>query len=134
MNPVVHFEMPYEDRERAAAFYTKAFGWEPRMMGPEMGEYVVVHTTETDENNMVKRPGAINGGLFKKTKPDQVPSLVISVDDIHGAMQKVKDAGGTVLGGMKGDGMPDEIPGIGLYASFIDTEGNRASLLQPLRT
>jgi predicted enzyme related to lactoylglutathione lyase len=40
-------------------------------------------------------------------------------------MKKVSDAGGKVLGA------PVEIPGIGQYVSFIDSEGNRASVLQP---
>jgi predicted enzyme related to lactoylglutathione lyase len=26
MNPVVHFEMPYDDHERLVKFYTEAFG------------------------------------------------------------------------------------------------------------
>ena len=125
-NPVVHFEMPYEDKERASAFYTKAFGWEMKQFGPEMGDYITAHTAETDAQNMVKTPGTINGGLFPK-KPDwpsQVPSVVISVADITEAMKQVAEAGGRVLG------EPIEIPGIGLYVSFNDTEGNRVSLLQ----
>ncbi len=130
MNPVVHFEMPYDDANRAAEFYTKAFGWKPNILGPEMGDYVVVHTTDTDENNMVKTPGNINGGLFKRTKPEQGPSVVIAVDNIHEAMKKVEAAGGKILGGMNA-GEPDEIPGIGLYCAFIDSEGNRASMLEP---
>ena len=36
MNPVVHFEMPAEDRKRMAEFYTRAFGWRTQMLGPEM--------------------------------------------------------------------------------------------------
>ncbi len=130
MNSVVHFEMPYEDTARAADFYQKAFGWQTQMTGPEMGEYIVVHTTETDEKNMVKTPGHINGGLFHRTKPDQVPSVVIAVDDIHAAMKTIAEAGGKILGGQK-PGEPDDIPGIGLYCGFIDTEGNRVSILQP---
>lgn len=132
MNPVVHFEMPAEDKNRMADFYAKAFGWKAQMLGPEMGEYVVVQTTETSENGMIKEPGRINGGFFKKTKPDQYPSVVISVEDIEEAMKKVKEAGGTVLGGMT-PGVPDNIPGVGLYASIIDTEGNRVGMLQPTR-
>ncbi|MFZ3384684.1 MAG: hypothetical protein WA144_12230 [Candidatus Methanoperedens sp.] len=53
-----------------------------------------------------------------------------AVDDIKEAMKKVKEAGGKVLGGQV-PGKPDDIPGVGLYVSFIDTEGNRAGMLQP---
>ena len=129
MNPVVHFEMPAEDRQRMADFYTRTFGWKTKMTGPEFGNYVVVTTTETGENQMVKKPGTINGGFYQKTKPDQYPSVVIAVDDIQQAMKKVQEAGGKVLGGQKA-GQPDDIPGIGLYVSFLDTEGNRVGMLQ----
>ena len=130
MNPVVHFEMPAEDRKRMGAFYTKAFGWKMDYMGPEMGEYVVVTTTESGEDGRPKQPGAINGGFFVKTKKTQSPSVVIAVDDIRAAMKQVEKAGGKVLGGQK-PGEPDDIPGVGFYASFIDTEGNRVGMLQP---
>jgi predicted enzyme related to lactoylglutathione lyase len=56
----------------------------------------------------------------------QHPSVVIAVADIREAMGKVEKAGGQVLG------EPMDIPGVGAYVSFVDTEGNRASLLQPL--
>ncbi|MGA2091598.1 MAG: VOC family protein [Endomicrobiales bacterium] len=128
-NPVVHFEMPYEDRERLVNFYTRAFGWQMQKMGEDMGNYVTAATTETDENRMVKTPGTINGGFFPK-KPDwpaQYPSVVIAVVDIKKAMEDVTRAGGKVLGN------PMEIPGIGMYVSFADTEGNRVSLLQPAK-
>jgi predicted enzyme related to lactoylglutathione lyase len=127
MNPVVHFEMPYENRERLVKFYEKAFGWQMQKLGQEMGDYVTATTTATDENRMIKTPGNINGGFFpkKSDQPAQYPSVVIAVDDIKKAMKKVSDAGGKVLGA------PVEIPGIGQYVSFIDSEGNRASVLQP---
>ena len=34
MNPVVHFEMPAEDRTRMRAFYEKTFGWQTEQLGP----------------------------------------------------------------------------------------------------
>jgi predicted enzyme related to lactoylglutathione lyase len=127
MNPVVHFEMPYEDRQRMAKFYGSAFGWQTQMLGEDMGHYVLATTTETDENGPTT-PGAINGGFFPKKPewPAQHPSIVIAVDDIHDSVRSVTEAGGTVLG------EPMEIPGVGHYVSFIDTEGNRVSLLQPI--
>ncbi len=127
MNPVVHFEMPYDNRERMAAFYQSAFGWQTHPLGEEMGNYVLAHTTET-VNGMVQTPGTINGGFYprKPEWPAQHPSVVIAVDDIRAGMQQVAAAGGNVLG------EPIEIPGIGQYVSFMDTEGNRVSMLQPL--
>ena len=57
MNPVVHFEMPYENSDRLAKFYTQVFGWQMQKFGSDMGDYVTAATTETDENRMVKTPG-----------------------------------------------------------------------------
>jgi predicted enzyme related to lactoylglutathione lyase len=127
MNSVVHFEMPYVDRVRMSAFYDKAFGWETRGLGEEMGNYVLATTTETDESGP-KRPGAINGGFFpqKPDGPAQYPRFVIAVDNIQESITKVRHAGGRLLG------EPDEVPGVGKYVSFIDTEGNRVSMLQPV--
>ena len=128
MNPVVHFEMPYEDAQRVAAFYANAFGWRNQPLGPQMGGYVLATTTETAAGRPTQ-PGAINGGFFPR-KPDwpgQTPSVVIAVDDIGAAMAKVAAGGGTVLG------EPMAIPGVGQYVAFLDTEGNRVSLLQPTR-
>lgn len=130
MSPVVHFELPYEDRQRMADFYGTTFGWTANQLGPEMGNYVVVMTSEADKKGFPKQPGMINGGFFKKTKDNHYPSVVIGVDDIREAMEKIAATGGTVLGGQK-PGEPDDIPGVGLYVSFLDTEGNRVGMLQP---
>src|SRR4030095_3126758 len=43
-NPVVHFEMPYEDAERLQAFYRSVFGWQMNLFGAEMGNYVLAQT------------------------------------------------------------------------------------------
>ena len=126
MDAVVHFEMPYDDAARVAAFYASAFGWDTQALGAEMGDYVLAMTTATDARGPT-RPGAINGGFFRR-KPDwpaQHPSVVIAVDDVAASSEKVRRNGGEVLG------EPMEIPGIGQYVSFYDTEENRVSVLQP---
>jgi hypothetical protein len=127
MDSVVHFEIPFDDRNRMARFYGSAFGWQTQMLGEDMGNYVLATTTQSDEKGPTK-PGAINGGFYPKNPdwPAQYPSIVIAVDDIKESMKKVTAAGGKVLG------EPMEIPGIGQYVSFTDTEGNRVSMLQPL--
>ena len=127
MNPVVHFEMPAEDRKRMADFYTKVFGWRTQQLGEEMGNYVIATTSDSDDMGRPREPGVINGGFFQKTgdKASQCPSVVIAVEDIKKHMKKVEKAGGEVLS------EPWDIPGIGLYVPFFDTEGNRVSMLQP---
>lgn len=126
MNPVVHFEIPAKNRKRVAEFYTKAFGWKTNQLGEEMGHYVLAQTTECNKKRMPKKAGRINGGFFQKKydMPGQYPSVVISVKNIRGHMKKVKAAGGKVLG------EPWTIPGVGQYVAFIDSEGNRLSMIQ----
>jgi hypothetical protein len=127
MNPVVHFEMPYDDSARIVRFYEQAFGWKLQALGAEMGHYVLATTAEADVKPDGKR-GAIDGGFFPRNPdmPGQHPSVVISVADIQAAMKVVKQAGGEVLG------TPMAIPGVGQYVAFYDTERNRVSMLQPL--
>ena len=66
---------------------------------------------------------------FSQKRPDwpaEYTNVVIAVDDVQAAMRQVTEAGGNVLG------EPIEIPGVGQYVSFFDTEGNRVSMLQPI--
>jgi len=108
-------------------FYESTFGWRTEQLGPDMGDYVLVTTAETDASRRPKMPGMINGGFYPKRNdwPAQYPSVVVAVDDIRTSMKKVTEAGGKVLG------EPMEIPGYGLYVSFFDSEGNRVSMMQP---
>ena len=68
MNPVVHFEMPAEDSTRMANFYTRVFNWKTKQLGPDMGEYVLVTTSEIDEKGLPRERGSINGGFFTKSE------------------------------------------------------------------
>src|SRR5687767_5148515 len=126
MDPGVLLEIPYDDANRMIDFYQTAFGWRLQQLGAEKGRFVIATTAETDT-----KPGApagvINGGFFacKPNWPGEHPSVVIAVRDIRTSIDKVRQAGGEVLG------EPMEIPGIGLYVAFHDSEGNRCSTLEP---
>ncbi len=125
MDSVVHFEMPAENKKRCSEFYTKVFDWKMQQLGENMGDYLLAETAETDKNHMVKTPGTINGGFFKKGEYGNIPHLVISVSNLDESMKKVEKLGGEVLG------KPTEIPGIGMFVMFKDTEGNKVGMLQP---
>jgi predicted enzyme related to lactoylglutathione lyase len=125
MDPVIHFEMPANDTEPVRKFNENAFGWQTTPLNPEMGDFVLAFTIETDEKTrMPQERGAINGGFYKKTEPDQQVKLTILVDDIREAIRKIEAAGGKALGELF------ELPGVGLFASFVDTEGNVVSINQ----
>jgi predicted enzyme related to lactoylglutathione lyase len=125
-NRIVHFEIEAADRERAKNFYAQAFGWQMQQMGEDMGQYVVVITGDPTE------PGGINGGIYVSpagaTKELNAYSCVVGVDNIDQSMEKVKAAGGQLLG----DKM--DIPSIGTFVRCKDTEGNIFTMLQPLPT
>ena len=92
------------------------------------GDYVLAGTTEVDENMMIKTPGSINGGFFKNDgKQPPQPSVVISVENLKDAMKRVTDAGGQLIG------EPQNIPGIGDFIAFKDSEGNHVGMLQPVK-
>ena len=78
-------------------------------------------------NTMHLFKGTINGGFFeiKPEWPAPYPTIVIGIDDIHKRIEMVTQSGGKVLG------EPMTIPGVGEYVSFMDTEGNRVSMIEP---
>ena len=127
MNPVVHFELPAEDRKRMSDFYSKVFGWQSQMLDETMGNYVIVTTSENDKYGRPKMPGTINGGFYPKIEDSSAlyPSIVIAVESVNESIEEIINAGGNILNG------PVEIPGFGMYVSFLDTEGNRISIIQP---
>lgn len=126
MDPVVHFEMPAENKARVKKFYEEVFKWKMTQLGAEMGDYLLADTTPLDENKMHLNKGAINGGFFQKGESGTVPHLVVSVDNLKQSMEVVNKSGGKV------QGEPINIPGIGDFAMFTDTEGNRVGMLQPV--
>jgi predicted enzyme related to lactoylglutathione lyase len=122
MAKVVHFEIPFDNKERAMKFYAQSFGWRLTDM-PQMN-YVVAQSVEVDDKQMPKEPGAINGGLFPRPKEAPSPTIYVDVPSVNEAIEKVQAAGGKVV-------TPHTpIPGMGAYARVSDTEGNVIGLFQ----
>lgn len=123
MNQVVHFEIPVDDMEAAKEFYS-IFGWDLIDM-PAMG-YVGVRTTPVDENHIPKEPGAINGGMMKRTDEVKAPVIAVQVDSVDVYIEKVTSKGGKLI-------MPKvEIPNMGYYAYIADPQGNVLGLWEPM--
>lgn len=122
MNKVVHFELPFDDKDRAKKFYSETFGWQIDEM-PEI-PYTSVTTTPVDESMRPIEPGSINGALVERGKDAPAPVITISVDSIDEFLKKIEAAGGKSIT-PKG-----EVPDMGYFAYFTDTEGNVIGLWQ----
>ncbi len=117
MDKVVHFEIPTDDLARAKDFYGSIFGWNLQTMD-EMDYTIAMTTAVDDQTQMPTEPGAINGGMMKRSSDTPSPVLTIGVGSIDDSLHRVEAAGGAVV-------QPrTEIPGMGAFAYFKDTEGN----------
>jgi len=121
MGKVVHFEIPTDDEARARAFYSSIFGWQLQPMD-EM-QYTLVRTTPVDEQTQLPtEPGAINGGLMKRSAETPAPVITVDVDSIDDSLKQIESSGGSTVTPRT------EIPGMGAFAYFKDTEGNVVGL------
>ena len=113
---VVHFEIPFDDGQRARSFYRDAFGWELQEM-PEMSYTLVTSGPSGDQGPT--EPGYINGGMLERTiSPARGPVLTIGVDNIDDALATIEKLGGSTVVGRTAVGE------MGFSAYFTDSEGN----------
>jgi predicted enzyme related to lactoylglutathione lyase len=121
MDKVVHFELPVDDLDRAKSFYASVFGWGVQTI--EDMDYTIAMTTAVDEKSqMPTEPGAINGGLMRRSADTPAPVVTIQVDAIDDALRRIEAAGGSSV-------QPrTAIPGMGAFAYFKDSEGNVVGL------
>ncbi|MFJ8912595.1 VOC family protein [Amycolatopsis sp. NPDC102389] len=118
---VVHFEIPFEDGERARGFYREVFGWKADTM-PGM-DYTMVASGPTAETGMPAEPGYINGGMLaKESSPASGPVIVLEVDSVDDTLAVIEKQGGSMLVGRTAVG------DMGFSAYFKDTEGNVVGL------
>jgi uncharacterized protein len=128
MDRVVHFEIPVDDAARAKEFYRSIFDWQ--LDDADMGggnTYTIVTTSPVDEQSRLPtEPGAINGGLMQRGPDTPAPVITIGVDAIDDALKKIEASGGSVV-------QPrTEIPNMGAFAYFKDSEGNVVGLWETL--
>jgi predicted enzyme related to lactoylglutathione lyase len=120
---VVHFEIPFDDRDRASEFYREAFGWAV-MTIPEVG-YTLVSSGPTTPETGPTEPGFINGGLLDRTAGAATsPVVVVEVTDIDEALAKIESLGGRTVVGRS------PIGDMGFAAYFRDSEDNVIGLWQ----
>ncbi len=119
---VVHFEVPFDDADRARDFYKEVFGWQIQPM-PEMN-YNMVSTGPTSDQGMPSEPGFIGGGMMQRQAPVNAPVITIEVDDIDACVNAIEKHGGTAVGEKMAVGE------MGFAAYFSDSEGNVLGLWQ----
>ncbi len=119
MDKVVHFEITFDDQQRAKDFYGSVFDWD--LDDNDMGNGVVYTTATTvpvGEDRLPKEPGAINGGFTSRGSETPYPVITIGVDAIDDTLKKIEASGGTTVTPRT------PIPNLGAFAYFKDSEGN----------
>ena len=117
---VVHFEVPFDDGDRARSFYRDVFSWSIQPM-PEM-DYTIVSTGPATEEGMPAEPGYIGGGMFQREAPIDRPVITLAVDDIDSTLASIESNGGGTVSGKEAVGE------MGFAAYFTDSEGNLMGL------
>jgi len=111
----VHFDISAEDPQRAADFYSTAFGWTfTKWDGPM--EYWLISTGGEE--------AGIDGGLgLRRPDAPEVP-FTLDVPSVDDYVTRVTEAGGTIV-------QPKSaIPGVGWMALFADPEGNLFGMME----
>lgn len=119
---VVHFEVPFDDADRARGFYREVFDWQIQAM-PEL-VYNVVSTGPMSDDGMPSEPGYIGGGMLQRQAPVTTPVITLLVDDIDATLAAVEEHGGSTAGEKMAVG------DMGFAAYFNDSEGNLMGLWQ----
>jgi uncharacterized protein len=119
---VVHFEIPFDDADRARSFYREVFDWQIQAI-PDLN-YNMVSTGPTSDQGMPTEPGFIGGGMLERQAPVTAPVITLQVDDIDAALVAVEKHGGKALGEKL------TVGGMGFAAYFNDSEGNLMGLWQ----
>jgi predicted enzyme related to lactoylglutathione lyase len=118
---VVHFEVPFDDGDRARAFYQTAFGWDIMPM-PELN-YTIVTTGPSGDQGPTE-PGYIGGGMMARSNGFQGPVITVDVDNINATLAKIEELGGKTAQPRQ------EVGEMGYSAYFTDCEGNLMGLWQ----
>ncbi|MGZ4508030.1 MAG: VOC family protein [Blastococcus sp.] len=121
---VVHFEIPFDNGDRARSFYKEIFGWQLQEM-PGM-DYTMVATGPGEQGP--SEPGFINGGMLARSdSASGGPVVVIDVDSIDETLIKIEDTKGVVV-------TPKQPVGdMGFTAYVKDPEGNVIGLWETAR-
>ena len=123
---VVHFEVPFDDGDRARGFYKEIFGWQLQEM-PEMN-YTMVTSGPSGDTGPTES-GFINGGMMaRQGGPAQGPVIVVDVDSIDATLERIGGLGGSTVTPK----MPIGDMGFAAYAK--DPEGNVIGLWETIST
>ncbi|MBL7777374.1 MAG: VOC family protein [Chitinophagales bacterium] len=118
-NPVVYFEIPVADMDRAIRFYNAVFHFDFHKENIDNIEMALFPFA--NENAGIS--GALaKGEIYKPTKDGVV--IYFKTENIDETLKLATSHGGKIL-------YPKTDNGIGLVGEFEDTEGNRIALYQP---
>ena len=106
-HPIVHFEIPADEPEALAKFYTDLFGWRIERF-PGATDYWMINTGGE----------GLWGGVMARQDPQQGPTNYVGVECIDTYLAKAEELGARVI-------VPKMAVGdFGFMAWIVDPQGN----------
>jgi predicted enzyme related to lactoylglutathione lyase len=118
MSRPIHFELSFEDAERAKNFYGTVFGWSYQKYGDESMPYWLTTTGPDGE------PGINGGMMLRQGGMPAGTTNTMGVESVDAAVDTIKSAGGTIILEKMA------VPGMGWVAYALDTEGNQFGVFE----
>lgn len=114
---ICYLEIPANQSEDSARFYSDVFGWSVRERG--------------DGNLAFDDTGGVSGTWVKESDrtPDERTRIYIMVDDITASLDRIEKAGGKIVTPRTEIGQ-----GAGAFAVFFDPVGNEFGLYEEPRS
>jgi predicted enzyme related to lactoylglutathione lyase len=114
MPSLYYFDISVDNASRARRFYMDVFGWNMKKLSSKVNSKVDLWMYETEDENGIK---GITGGMMKREALPTVTNYIL-VNTIDKYILKINNSGGKVTM------QKTEIPIVGFFAMFLDSENN----------
>ena len=120
MPTLYHFDIPVDNADRAQQFYKDVFGWDMKKLNSQVDSKIELWMCETEDESGRK---GITGGMMKRDSLSSVTNYIL-VNSIDEYTSKINHSGGKVTM------HKTEIPHVGYFAMFLDSENNLFGLFE----
>ena len=123
---LVHFEIPADNVEALAKFYTDLLGWKITTDDKYPG-YWGIHPVPSKTGEEAMKEGILTGGMMQRKLPGQMPTNYVLVESVADYLAKAVALGAQEIVGKT------ELPDMGCFAVLLDPQNNPLGLFEMMK-